>query len=583
MKAMRVTLLAIVLILSVLPVTALTQDGLVAYWSFDDGTASDQSGNGNNGIVYGVTMADGVSGKCMSFDGLDDYINIGANFPSLGGSQPFTIISWVKNFRTTEGIPLQYIMTRYRHYYQGEFFTDINQSHFGFLREVSPFSLGSSFPISPFEWTQVVAVFDGTNKSIFINGKLSNSAVSGSSASAPNVPVLIGAGLDQNSNTVNHYEGLLDEIRVYTRALADYEILELYNSIQPSTFCTGSDAVFCDDFEDGNADGWRGWPSSNWTANEGVYNVFLDTPESISWRLAGNVDWGDMELSFDFNNIEGVEKLVYLRWGVGGTNGYLVFIRSNYGSFNQSDIKIAKYIDNTQVETVIYPFVTQSNTLYHVDMSLIGNTITCRIDGADAFTYTDSENLYPVGRFGFAANKPAGVGQSHVQFDNVQVRCVEGATCVPFANASGTVLDAETSSPLEEVLVELLQNTSVRYTATTDVNGYYEFAGIDAGDYVVIYSQSGYISQTSLVSLTENQNNGLPTVNLVAIQCPTAILDWGSPISTGVAGGAPSIGPNGDIMYFARHVGSTRDIFYSTWDEATEVALEAVQPRSCWV
>ena len=38
--------------------------------------ANDFSGNGNNGTVYGATLEDGKFGKCLSFDGVDDYVSI---------------------------------------------------------------------------------------------------------------------------------------------------------------------------------------------------------------------------------------------------------------------------------------------------------------------------------------------------------------------------------------------------------------------------------------------------------------------------------------------------------------------------
>lgn len=321
-------------------------------------------------------------------------------------------------------------------------------------------------------------------------------------------PWILGAPTTDRLGNVQYFKsGRMEDDNGVIRAI-DAEGDNFWNS-------DGSYHIFYDNFEDGNDDGWRGASYGTWTVTDGVYDVFLDTPESISWRLAGNWDWGDIHLSFNFNNTEGVEKLVYLRWGVGGTNGYLVRIRSNYGSFNQSNMMIQKYIDNTPVETHTYPVVTESNRWYRLDFLLADNTITCRLDGVGAFSYTDPENLYPNGRFGFAPNKPAGVGQSHVQFDNVRVYCASGATCLPFANVEGTVTDAGTSVALQGVLVELLQNSTVRYTTTTGANGHYEFVGIDAGDYDVTYSKVGYDSHSSLISLTENGENQLLTVNLV--------------------------------------------------------------------
>ena len=50
-------------------------DGLIGYWSFDSGTADDDSGNDHHGTVYGASVVDGKSGKAFNFDGDDDYID----------------------------------------------------------------------------------------------------------------------------------------------------------------------------------------------------------------------------------------------------------------------------------------------------------------------------------------------------------------------------------------------------------------------------------------------------------------------------------------------------------------------------
>jgi hypothetical protein len=54
-------------------------DGLVAYWSFDEivnGEVADLSGNSNDGTVSGAIPASGISGSALSFDGLDDYVRV---------------------------------------------------------------------------------------------------------------------------------------------------------------------------------------------------------------------------------------------------------------------------------------------------------------------------------------------------------------------------------------------------------------------------------------------------------------------------------------------------------------------------
>jgi hypothetical protein len=54
-------------------------NGLVGWWPFN-GNANDESGNGNNGTVNGATLTtdrNGVANSAYSFDGVNDYIDVG--------------------------------------------------------------------------------------------------------------------------------------------------------------------------------------------------------------------------------------------------------------------------------------------------------------------------------------------------------------------------------------------------------------------------------------------------------------------------------------------------------------------------
>ena len=69
--------------------------GLIARYPFD-GNASDISGNGNHGTVYGViTVADrfGQENQAYFFDGVDDYIDLG-NSTSLNPANLITVSAW---------------------------------------------------------------------------------------------------------------------------------------------------------------------------------------------------------------------------------------------------------------------------------------------------------------------------------------------------------------------------------------------------------------------------------------------------------------------------------------------------------
>ena len=71
-------------------------NGLVAYYSFNDGTAVDSSMSQNHGILNGApSQAPGIICGALSFDGVDDFVTIptGLNF-----NQDFTISFWIKPY-----------------------------------------------------------------------------------------------------------------------------------------------------------------------------------------------------------------------------------------------------------------------------------------------------------------------------------------------------------------------------------------------------------------------------------------------------------------------------------------------------
>ena len=72
---------------------------LISVWTFDDGTATDSSGSGNNGVVNGPIFSpigtqdgNGNDTGSLDFDGVDDYVDLGAL--DIGRSA-VTLAAWV--------------------------------------------------------------------------------------------------------------------------------------------------------------------------------------------------------------------------------------------------------------------------------------------------------------------------------------------------------------------------------------------------------------------------------------------------------------------------------------------------------
>ncbi|MHC4158980.1 MAG: hypothetical protein ACYSSO_07855, partial [Planctomycetota bacterium] len=75
---------------------AADSNGLIAHWKFDEGsgsTAYDSAGDNDGTLVNGPVWTTGQIGGALSFDGVDDYVNI-SSFSMPQDS--FTIQMWIK-------------------------------------------------------------------------------------------------------------------------------------------------------------------------------------------------------------------------------------------------------------------------------------------------------------------------------------------------------------------------------------------------------------------------------------------------------------------------------------------------------
>src|SRR3990167_4957400 len=98
------------------------KDCLVAYYPFN-GNANDESGNGNNGTVNGATLTTdrfGNTNKAYSFDGVNDYIDIGNNTNLKRYNTSFTVSSWIKLFSYSNSYLSSIISNRDGGYYNSQ-------------------------------------------------------------------------------------------------------------------------------------------------------------------------------------------------------------------------------------------------------------------------------------------------------------------------------------------------------------------------------------------------------------------------------------------------------------------------------
>ncbi len=226
------------LVLAGMAGTGAAVSGLVAEWHFD-GSAQDTSGSGNNGTINGATFVQGISGQALSFDGVDDMVVV-PHSPSLS-LEKYTMEAWIKRDLNEEFGPLETILIkRYEQSWMDNYQLNIYPSGKVYASSYSPdiwswFSLESDRNISAGDWYHIAATYDRSTLKIYINGVLDNSVNKQYSPYQNNFQLVIGRAcwgdpcLFKPSNP--SFNGIIDEVRLYNRALSDSEIKAEYDAL----------------------------------------------------------------------------------------------------------------------------------------------------------------------------------------------------------------------------------------------------------------------------------------------------------------------------------------------------------------
>lgn len=217
-----------------IPAIAQTATDAVLILHFDEGSgtiAKDASGHGNDGTIHGATWTTGISGKALSFDGVDDYVDCG-DIP-LSGASELTVECWAKadSFRS----PGRNSLVSKRHL-EDTFWLWIKDTKAKLLvRTEFPYNAAQgTTALSTGKWCHIVGVWNGTHSLIYVNGVKENEVLQG--GTSLNLPgnsgtVKIGhAGWDYDTGSLDNrrWDGVIDEVGIYSRALSPEEIKAHY-------------------------------------------------------------------------------------------------------------------------------------------------------------------------------------------------------------------------------------------------------------------------------------------------------------------------------------------------------------------
>ena len=208
-----------------------TENGLVLYLTGNAGAGKimhDCSPMGNNGRIHGATWTQGKFGKALSFDGVDDYVEI----PDFSGvNDQITITAWV--FLPTKDQPTDYspILEKFENWGNRIWLNLITTSekvHLGYALDGQDWKFIST-SIDYNRWVFVAGVVNGRKMKIYIDGllKIEGQHEYDFDWASINAPIRMGKGLD--GQILN---GTIDEVRIYNRALSAEEIRRHFLGLQ---------------------------------------------------------------------------------------------------------------------------------------------------------------------------------------------------------------------------------------------------------------------------------------------------------------------------------------------------------------
>ena len=215
--------------------------GPLAHWKLDEGagtTAADDSGNGHLAtLVNGAAWSAGRSGQGLSLDGADDY----ASVPHAAALDafPLSISVWFKTSTTAgvRGLVNKYVAGSYNGY---QIFFDTGALCAWFLRDTSNFvydNTGCSMRTPGYNdglWHHVVFVADAAGARLHVDAvQKASQPWTGTPGPSSTIQELHIGHYPGAFGGAEYLSGLVDDVRIYDRALSPAEISQMYDEMPP--------------------------------------------------------------------------------------------------------------------------------------------------------------------------------------------------------------------------------------------------------------------------------------------------------------------------------------------------------------
>lgn len=212
----------------VLGMTLNLNEGLVAYYPFS-GNADDESGNRHHGTVYGAVLTEDIFGEpnsAYSFNGTSDYISIPVDInPEL--MPQLTMTAWARaDNDPPSSWPVMQVISHDNGGYDRSFGIDFRGGGAGWSAFSGSGGVLGYHPVEIGKWVFLAVVYDQDAETVTLHVNGSKYKEKGRLGSGYNY-----CSIGDNSipHMYEYFAGVIDELRIYNRALSEDEIEALYH------------------------------------------------------------------------------------------------------------------------------------------------------------------------------------------------------------------------------------------------------------------------------------------------------------------------------------------------------------------
>lgn len=192
------------------------EQDLTDSWDGYDGTA--------NGDPQFTTTAE-VGSYARDYDGASDYDDWG-DITESEGTTAFSVSMWIRPAAT--GTTFRFISGKSEDSVWRSTLNDSGNIRFAFRDDGSDFSNAVGSTLSSSTWYHIVGVFDSGSITLYLNG--SSDATASTSNNTLNTTTTNVTTGGPNYGGFDYYDGIIDDVRLYDKALTSTEVSNLYNS-----------------------------------------------------------------------------------------------------------------------------------------------------------------------------------------------------------------------------------------------------------------------------------------------------------------------------------------------------------------